>query len=140
MPKLLDTTVLIDHSVDLPGAIAIVQRLFEESDDILLCDAVVAEALSSGTEVERRTISTLIDALEFVSTSPEAARWAGETRRRRGLAGPRSLGDALIGGVAVALGATVVTRNPDDFIRMGVPVLAYGVGAPAPVPDSGRDG
>lgn len=28
-------------------------------------------------------------------------------------------------GVAWSLGATVVTRNPDDFVRMGVPVLAY---------------
>ena len=127
MPKLLDTTVLIDHSVDLPGAVATVRRLFEEADDIVVCDAVVAEALSSGTDAERRTISTLIEALEYVSTTPEAARWAGEARRLRGVGGPRSLGDALIGGVAMAMGATVVTRNPDDFVRMGVPVLAYGV-------------
>jgi predicted nucleic acid-binding protein len=35
------------------------------------------------------------------------------------------LGDALIAGAAWSLGATVVTRNPDDFERMGVPVLAY---------------
>jgi hypothetical protein len=27
--------------------------------------------------------------------------------------------------VALSLGATVVTRNLDDFVRMGVPVLAY---------------
>jgi predicted nucleic acid-binding protein len=130
MPKRLDTTVLIDHSVDLPGAVAIVTRLFEETDDILVCDAVVAEALSSGTEAERRTISALIDALGYVSAGPDAARWAGEARRLHGLGGPRSLGDALIGGVAMALGATVVTRNPDDFVRMGVPVLASGVHAP----------
>ena len=25
----------------------------------------------------------------------------------------------------------VVTRNPDDFVRMGVPVLAYEADAPA---------
>jgi predicted nucleic acid-binding protein len=29
-------------------------------------------------------------------------------------------------GVAWSLEATVVTRNPKDFERLGVPVLAYG--------------
>ena len=131
MPKLLDTTLLIDHSTDLPGAVATVRRLFEEADDLLVCDAVVAEALSSGTPDERRTIASLIRAVDYVSTTPEAAAWAGEARRLRGASGPRTLGDALIAGVAWSLGATVVTRNPDDFVRMGVPVLAYEAEAPA---------
>ena len=131
MPKLLDTTLLIDHASDLPGAVATVRRLFEGADDLLVCDAVVAEALSSGTADERRAIASLIAAVEYVSTTPEAAAWAGEARRLRGASGPRTLGDALIAGVAWSLGATVVTRNPDDFVRMGVPVLAYDVDAPA---------
>ena len=37
----------------------------------------------------------------------------------------RTLGDALIGGVAWSLGATVVTREPGDFIAQGIPVLTY---------------
>jgi predicted nucleic acid-binding protein len=131
MPKLLDTTLLIDHSIDLPGAVAMLERLFAEADDLLVCDAVVAEALSSGTPQERRTISALIDAVEYVAADPAAAKWAGEARRLRGATGPRSLGDALIAGVAWSLGATVVTRNPDEFVRMGVPVLAYEADAPA---------
>jgi predicted nucleic acid-binding protein len=130
MPKLLDTTLLIDHSLDLPGAVAIVRRLFEEADDLLVCDAVVAEALSSGTPEERRVILNLIDAVEYVATDPAAARWAGEARRLRRATGPRSLGDALIAGVAWSFAATVVTRNPDDFVRMGIPVLAYDADAP----------
>jgi len=73
----------------------------------------------------------MIEALEYVSTHSDAARWAGETRRRGGRTSPRTLGDALIAGVAWSLGATVVTRNPDDFVRMGVPVLAYEADAPA---------
>jgi predicted nucleic acid-binding protein len=130
MPKLLDTTLLIDHSIDLPGAVAMLERLFAEADDLLVCDAVVAEALSSGSPKERRTIAILIDAVEYVATNPAAAKWAGEARRLRGAAGPRTLGDAIIAGVAWSLGATVVTRNPDDFVRMGVPVLAYEADAP----------
>jgi len=124
-PKLLDTTLLIDYSINLPGAVATVRRLFAEADDLLVCDAVVAEALSKGTEGERRTIVNLVDAVEYVAADPTAAKWAGEARRLRGATGPRTLGDALIAAVAWSFGATVVTRNPDDFVRMGVPVLAY---------------
>jgi len=130
-PKLLDTTLLIDHSINMPGAIATVRRLFAEGDDLLVCDAVVAEALTMGTDEERRTIGNLIDAVEYVAADPAAAKWAGEARRLRGATGPRTLGDALIAAVAWSFGATVVTRNPDDFVRMGVPVLAYEADAPA---------
>ena len=130
-PKLLDTTLLIDYSINLPGAVATVRRLFAEADDLLVCDAVVAEALSKGTEGERRTIVNLVDAVEYVAADPTAAKWAGEARRLRGATGPRTLGDALIAAVAWSFGATVVTRNPDDFVRMGVPVLAYEAVDPA---------
>jgi predicted nucleic acid-binding protein len=104
--------MLIDYANGRLGAGAMLERLFAEPDDLLVCDAVVAEAFSKGTDEERRAIATLIDALEYVSTDPGAAKWAGEARRLRGAAGPRSLGDALIAGVAWSLGATVVTRNP----------------------------
>ena len=131
MPRILDTMMLIDYASDLPGAVAMLERLFAEADDLLVCDAVVAEASSKGTDDERRASASLIDAVEYVSTAPAAARWAGEARRLRGTASPRTLGDAIIAGVAWSRGATVVTRNPDDFVRMGVPVLVYEADAPA---------
>ena len=125
MTRLLDTTLLVDHSRDRPAAVAMVRRLFGESGDLLVCDAVVAEALSRGSDDERAVIEALIAALDYVSTSPDAARWAGAARREAGRDSRRHLGDALIAGVAVSIRATVVTRNPDDFVGMGVPVLAY---------------
>ena len=125
MRYLLDTTLLIDHAADRPGAVALARRLFEETADLYTCDAVVAEACSRGGDDELAAIGAMIQALEYVSTHPDAARWAGEARRRGGRTSPRTLGDALIAGVAWSLGATVVTRNPDDFVRLGVPVLAY---------------
>ena len=131
MPRILDTTLLIDYANGRLGAGAMLERLFAEADDLIVCDAVVAEALSSGTSEERRSIANLIDAVEYVATHPDAAKWAGEARRLRGATSPRTLGDALIAGVAWSLGATIVTRNPDDFVRMGVPVLAYEADAPA---------
>lgn len=130
MSRILDTTLLIDYANGRPGAGETLERLFAEGDDLLVCDAVVAEALSKGTDEERRTIVNLIDAVEYVAAGPEAAKWAGEARRLRGATGPRTLGDALIAAVAWSFGATVVTRNPDDFVRMGVPVLAYEADAP----------
>lgn len=69
--------------------------------------------------------------MEYVYTVQAAAKWAGEAQRLRGAASPRTLGYAIIAGVAWSLEATVVTRNPDDFVRMGVPVLAYEADAPA---------
>jgi predicted nucleic acid-binding protein len=49
-------------------------------------------------------------------------RWQPAGARRNE---PPNLADALIAGVAWFNGATIVTRNPDDFIAQGVPVLTY---------------
>jgi predicted nucleic acid-binding protein len=126
MPYLLDTTVLIDHALSRFGADHLLLDLLGETGEIYTCDAVVAEALSGGSDVELEIIEKLIAALEYVSTTPDAARWAGATRRRQGRTSPRRLADALVAGVAWSLGATIVTRNPRDFEGHGVPVLAYG--------------
>jgi predicted nucleic acid-binding protein len=123
---LLDTTVLVDHALGRYGAGDLLLGLFGETGDIFTCDAVVAEALTGGTPDERLVIEHLVDALEYVSTSPAAARAAAAFRRDRGRVGYRHLGDAIVAGVAVTLGATIVTRNPRDFAGLDVPVLAYG--------------
>ena len=126
MSFLLDTTVLVDHALGAYGASDLLLELFDKTGDIYTCDAVVAEALSGGTDAELLVIEKLIGALEFVSTSPDAARWAGAARRRHGRTSRRRLADSLVAGVAWSLGATIVTRNPRDFEGQGVPVLAYG--------------
>jgi predicted nucleic acid-binding protein len=125
MRYLLDTTLLIDHANGRPGAVALVRELFSEPNDLMVCDAVVAEALAGGDDLAVAGISALVDALEFVSTHPDAARWAGSSRRRLRRSSPRQLGDALIAGVAWFFDATVVTRNPRDFEVQGVRVLGY---------------
>lgn len=125
MRYLLDTTLLIDHAKGRPGAAALVASLFAEPNDLLTCDVVVAEALSGGDETQLLTIHALIRTLEYIATHPEAARWAGESRRRRSAAGPRSLADAIIASVARFTDAVVVTRNPRDFEVQGVRVLTY---------------
>ena len=126
MRLLLDTTVLVDHAHGWPGVADLVRELFSEPNDLLICDAVAAEALSKGTDDEIAGIAALIDALEYVATHPDAAQWAGASRRRLSQTSPRRLGDALIAGVAWFNDATVVTRNPQDFEIQGVRVLGYG--------------
>ena len=126
MSYLLDTTILLDFAHGRQTAIDLVDRLFSESTMLYTCDVVTCEALSGGDERERRAIGGVLDALEFVALTPEGARWAAEARRAgRAAPGARSLADALIAASAWSLGATIVTRNPRDFERQGVPVLRY---------------
>lgn len=126
MRYLLDSTLLIDHANADARAAAMLGRLFEEGHDLLTCDVVTCEVLSLGTDADVQHLRTLLDALDYVATTPDAARLAGDARRSRHLAGrKRSLADALIGGIARALDATVVTRNRPDFERQGVSVLTY---------------
>lgn len=126
MRYLLDTTVLIDHAKGREGAPDLIASLFAEPNDLYTCDVVVAEALSGGDSIERASVAALIRAIEYVSTPPDAAAWAGDSRARRRATGPRSLGDAIIAGIAWHMDAVVVTRNPRDFEIQGVRVLGYG--------------
>lgn len=125
MRYLLDSTLLIDHGNNDPAALELLERLVADGHDLYTCDVVSCETLS----LERDDLShleALLDALEYVSTSPSAARWAGASRRTRHAAGrKRAVGDALIAGVAAELGAIVVTRNARDFTSQGIETLGY---------------
>lgn len=126
MRYLLDSTLLIDHANRDPAATALIFRLFEEGHDLYTCDVVTCEALSRGEPDNLRSMTVLLDALEYVSTTPVAARWAGAARRERNDAGgKRALGDALIAGIATDLDAVVVTRHRKDFARQGIRTLEY---------------
>lgn len=125
MRYLLDTTVIVHYALGIQAATDLVWRLFEETGQIYTCDVVMCEALSGGTDLERRDVRALLDALEYVALAPPDARVAADLRRASGQSSGRTLGDALIAALALALDATVVTRNRPDFARMGVPVLEY---------------
>ncbi len=126
MNYLLDTTVLLDFAHGRAGATDLVDRLFAEAEALYTCDVITCEALSGGDDLERCVIRGVLDALEFVAVAPEGARWAAHARRTgRSAPGARSLADALIAATAWSLAATVVTRHPRDFERIGIPVMAY---------------
>lgn len=126
MRYLLDSTLLIDHANRDEPAAKLLERLYSEGHELFTCDVVTCETLSQGDTSHLRHLRALLDALEYVATSPGAARRAAEARHTRRLAGGKlGLGDALIAGVAAELGATVISRNRPDFERQGIPVLTY---------------
>ena len=123
---LLDTTMVIDHAHGYPPATSLLARLYEQGAELYTCDVVTCEALSGGTDEHRASVEALLRPLEYVSTSPTAARSAAARRLARHQAGGKlGLGDALIAAVAEDLGAVVVTRNRPDFERRGIEVLDY---------------
>lgn len=123
---MLDTTMIADHANGFAPAVALLGRLYAEGGELFTCDVVTCEALSGGTDDHLDAVARLLGPLEYVATSPEAARWAAASRLRRHRAGGKlGLGDSLIAGVAAELGATVVTRNRPDFERQGIEVLSY---------------
>ena len=126
MRYLLDSTLLIDHANrDLPAG-ELLARLHAEPHELYTCDVVTCETLSQGDASHLRHLRGLLDSLEYVATTPGAARWAAASRLRRHRAGGKlGLGDSLIAGVAAELDAIVVTRNRPDFERQGIQVLTY---------------
>ncbi|HLE88943.1 MAG TPA: type II toxin-antitoxin system VapC family toxin [Candidatus Limnocylindria bacterium] len=126
MRYLLDTTLIADHANGFEPAMRLLARLYAEGADLLTCDVVTCEALSGGTDEHLRAVARVLESLEYVATSPNAARWAAAARLKRHRAGGKlGLGDSLMAGVAAELGATVVTRNRPDFERQGIDVLGY---------------
>jgi tRNA(fMet)-specific endonuclease VapC len=113
---LLDTTVLVAH---LRGESAVTERLLElvREGHILATSAVnVAEIHRGALRRERRAMSALLDRLDFLTTTIEAARRAGVYQREMSAKGVTiHTPDALIAGTARAHGAVVMTDNRRDF-------------------------
>jgi predicted nucleic acid-binding protein len=123
---LLDTTVLIDHANGHPPAVMLMAHLYSQPNELYTCDVVACESRSAGTDEHLEAIESLLEPLDYVAASPEAADWAAASRLRRHREGRKlGLGDALIAGVAATIGATIVTRNRPDFESQGVSVLTY---------------
>ncbi|MGH2483987.1 MAG: type II toxin-antitoxin system VapC family toxin [Candidatus Limnocylindria bacterium] len=126
MRYLLDSTLLIDHANRDLGASEMLESLHSGPHELYICDVVTCEVLSQGDASHLRHLRLLLVALEYVATTPDAARWAASSRlSRHHKGGKLGLGDALIAAVAADLGATLVTRNRPDFERQGIEVLTY---------------
>jgi predicted nucleic acid-binding protein len=126
MRYLLDTTFVIDHLRDDPGAAAALKRMLSDGDELLINEVVACEAWSGVRVAEGTRLRNLLALPEFVQPGPDAAERAGVWRaeaRSRGWA--LSVTDALIAAAAEASDATILTRNSRDFALTPVPVALY---------------
>ena len=96
MRYLLDSTVLIDHANRDEPAAELLERLFSGPNELYTCDIVTCETLSQGDPDHLRHLRVLLNALEYVATTPDAARWAANSRHNRHKEGRKlGLGDSL---------------------------------------------
>ena len=126
MRFVLDTTFVIDHLRDDPSAVARFAQLFELGEEGYVTDVIAAEAWTGAPSDDDRALQAMLQAVEYVTVSPDGARVAGRLRARARARGKHvSLPDALIAAMAIALDATVLTRNVRDFSLTPVRVETY---------------
>ncbi len=131
----LDTTVLIDEFRAKGNPEAAVNRtLLAHGAEFLIVPVIAAgEFLDGAAMVSESRLRVSMDWLnrrQVVAADVETARHYGrivaDLRRAKLLAG-RSQNDMWIAATAIKHGATLLTRNPEDFTGIdGLRVLGYG--------------
>lgn len=113
---ILDTTVLIAHLRGDQGVAEFLLELLSAGHALCTSCVNVAEIEQGIRPRERRAATALLDRLEYLPTTKEAATRAGRYRadwEKRGRT--IHLADALVAGTARAHGAVLVTDNVSDF-------------------------
>jgi tRNA(fMet)-specific endonuclease VapC len=115
---LLDTNVVVAH---LKGNAAVTTRIADQMDNVAVPALVVAE-LDYGAKASARPAENLarldafLSCMDIVQFDEAAARQYGTLRAHLKTIGrPTGEIDALIGAVALAHGAVLVTHNTRDF-------------------------
>ena len=126
MRYLLDTTFVIDHLRSDPGALAALERMLADGDELLINEVVACEAWSGVRVAEVPRLRNLLSVREFIKPGPDAAeragRWRAEARSR---GWTLSVTDALIAAAAEASDAAILSRNTRDFALTPVRVASY---------------
>ena len=126
MRYVLDTTFVIDYLRDSPHAVAALDRMMADGDELFLNEIVACEAWSGVRPADVGRMRTLLNLPEFVQPGPEAAESAGRWRQdARSRGWTLSLTDALIAAAAEACEAAILTRNARDFSLTPVAVAEY---------------
>lgn len=113
---LLDTTVLIGQLRGDPTVADLVLSLHREGHSLCTSCVNVAEIERGIKPKERKAAERLLDRLEYLSTTKEAAFRAGRYQREWGRRGRTiQVADALVAATARVHGAVLVTDNVDDF-------------------------
>ena len=113
---LLDSDCLIDYLNGVPASVSLVRGLFNQGEQLCLCDVVIAEVWAGLSETAESKALALTEPMDFLLAAPQISRQAGRWRyeyARRGIA--LSTTDVLIAAIAFAHNATVVTGNVRHF-------------------------
>lgn len=116
MRIIVDSSVIIDTLRRRRGRPQLLRGLTEQGHELACCAIIVAEVYSGMRPHEAAATAQLLDSLEYVEISREAARHAGELRlawQRKGKT--LSLPDALIGAVALREEFALATDNLRHF-------------------------
>jgi len=125
MRILLDSSVIIDALRNRRDRRNLLRALVEEGHELVCCAINVAEVYSGMRPDEAAATAELIDGLEYVDITREAARDAGELRlewQRKGTT--LSLPDAIIGAVARRRDLTLATDNVRHFSMLHLKLLS----------------
>ena len=116
MRILLDSSVIIDALRNRRDRRELLRVLVEEGHELVCCAINVAEVYAGMRPQEEAATAELIDDLEYVDISREAARDAGELRlewRHKGKT--LSLPDAIIAALALRGNLALATDNVRHF-------------------------
>jgi predicted nucleic acid-binding protein len=126
MRILADSTFVIDYLNGLPEAAARWRAVFEDGDEPLINEIVVAEVRTGLKPWEVRDFAAFLEPVEFIQPGPDTAILAGQWRVEARTAGKTlGLADALIAAAAFSDNAAVLTRNVRDFALTPVRLVTY---------------
>ena len=113
---LLDSDAVIDYLNGKAASVSLVSTLYQQGNRLYVCDVVIAEVYSGLKPPDREKARKLVDGFDFLLTSSEIARQAGEWRYSYARLGKSlSTMDCLLAATAYAHDASVVTGNQDDY-------------------------
>ena len=122
---LLDTNTLIDFSKGHEPTRSWLLNAIEQGDELGLCAINVSEFFAGVTPADRTGWVNFFDELSFWPISISAARRAGIFRYDHARLGiGLSTTDTIVAAVAEEQGATVVTRNVNDYPMSTVELLS----------------
>jgi len=112
----LDTSAIIYYVTAEDKARTVLLPIVQSYATLIVPSVVITE-LWSGKDTpgsETRTIEEFLATTLILPLDADLARFAGSIRRDRNL----SIGDCIIAATALAMGATLLTRNVRDFKKV----------------------